>query len=124
MVEHLDLPASPGAARAGRMFVAAFCARHHLTSRTTDDAVLITGELLTNAYLHARSPAVLTVQLLGRALHVEVADHSDTVPAPGHPGPGATGGRGLQLVDAVAHRWGVRPRSPGKAIWFELLAEA
>jgi anti-sigma regulatory factor (Ser/Thr protein kinase) len=111
---------SAAAARTGREFVAEFCSRHHLATRTTDDAVLITSELLTNAYLHARSPAVVTVQLLGRALHIEVADQSDTVPNPRHPGPSIAGGRGLWLLDVLAQRWGVLPRAPGKTIWFEL----
>jgi anti-sigma regulatory factor (Ser/Thr protein kinase) len=124
VVDRLDLPVTAAAARTGREFVAAFCTRHHLASKTTEDAVLITSELLSNAYLHARSPAVLTVQLLGRALHIGVADQSDTVPVPRHPGPCAAGGRGLLLLDALAQRWGVLPRTPGKTIWFELPVES
>src|SRR5579875_2773383 len=30
------------------------------------------------------------------------------------------GGRGLYLVDQLASRWGSRPTSDGKAVWFEL----
>lgn len=122
-VEHLDLPAAAAAAGTGHEFVAAFCTRHHLAARTTEDAVLINSELLTNVYLHARSPAVLTIQLLGQALHIGVQDRSDTLPVPTHPGPGTTGGRGLLLLDAVAQHWGILPRSPGKTIWFELLVQ-
>ena len=121
-MEHLDLPASASAARTGRAFVSAFCTRHHLPGDATADAVLLTSELLTNAYLHARSPAVVTIGLLGQVLRVEVADQSDTPPAAREPGPGSAGGRGMQLIGSLAQQWGVLPRQVGKAIWFELSA--
>nr|WP_237529740.1 ATP-binding protein [Streptomyces sp. SID3915] len=31
--------------------------------------------------------------------------------------PRGESGRGLPLVDAVADRWGVRERGPGKVVW-------
>jgi hypothetical protein len=31
------------------------------------------------------------------------------------------GGRGLQLVAALAHRWGFRPSEDGKVVWVELV---
>jgi len=119
-MEHLDLPASASAARTGRAFVLAYCHRHHLSVGSTDDAVLLTSELLSNAYLHARSPTVLTVTLLDRTLRVEVSDDAETQPAPRAPGPGSTGGRGMRLIDEVSQRWGVRQRTGGKSVWFEL----
>ncbi len=30
------------------------------------------------------------------------------------------GGRGLYLVEQLATRWGSRPTSDGKAVWFEI----
>jgi hypothetical protein len=29
-------------------------------------------------------------------------------------------GRGLVIVDAIAAKWGVRPRDPGKTVWAHL----
>lgn len=29
-------------------------------------------------------------------------------------------GRGLVIVDAIAAKWGVRPRDPGKTVWVHL----
>ena len=59
--------------------------------------------------------------LVGRCLHVEVSDDG---------GPArlrrrvhhvaAERGRGLQLVGALASRWGVREDVGGRTIWFEL----
>jgi anti-sigma regulatory factor (Ser/Thr protein kinase) len=119
-MEYLDLPASASAARTGREFISAFCLRHHLSVAATDDAVLLTSELLSNAYLHARSATVLSVALLDRKLRVEVSDDAETEPSPREPGPGATGGRGMRLIDTVAQRWGVQQRAGGKSVWFEL----
>jgi hypothetical protein len=45
----------------------------------------------------------------GRRLLVEVSD--DGGPAKGH---------GLELVQALASRWGVRESSAGRTIWFEV----
>ena len=119
-MEHLDLPASASAARTGRDFVSAYCHRHHLSVGATDDAVLLTSELLSNAYLHARSPTVLTVGLEDHTLRVEVSDVAETQPEPREAGPSATGGRGMRLIDTVAQRWGVQQRTGGKSVWFEL----
>jgi anti-sigma regulatory factor (Ser/Thr protein kinase) len=119
-MEHLDLPASASAARTGRAFVSAYCQRHDLSVDATDDAVLLTSELLSNAYLHARSATVLSVALLDHKLRVEVADESLTQPATRESGSSATGGRGMRLIDEVAQRWGVQQRAGGKSVWFEL----
>ncbi|WNF27040.1 hypothetical protein RI138_09430 [Streptomyces sp. C11-1] len=35
-----------------------------------------------------------------------------------------TSGRGLFIVDALAARWGVRPRCPGRTVWAHLAIEA
>jgi hypothetical protein len=34
----------------------------------------------------------------------------------------ATTGRGLQLVERLADRWGSEPRTGGKVVWFEVAA--
>ena len=82
--------------------------------------MLLTSELLSNAYLHARSATVVTVSLLDRTLRVEVADDSQTHPAPREAGPSASGGRGMRLIDTIAQRWGVQQHADGKSVWFEL----
>lgn len=69
---------------------------------------------------------------LGPRLRVEVVDTLARRPTPRLPRHGAgpaddygTSGRGLLLVDALADDWGVQPcAAGGKAVWFELNAEA
>ncbi|WP_437110225.1 SpoIIE family protein phosphatase [Streptomyces scopuliridis] len=116
----------------------------HSTDLLADDAVLIVDELVTNAVVHAGT----TVELLCRledpgedasgtpegeggepaAVVLEVSDH--------HPARAiqsdATGqapagtpeyGRGLQLVAALAERWGITYRSGLKTVWARLPLE-
>lgn len=119
-VEQIRLPASLAATGEGRHFVADFCRREGVGPRTADDAVLLTSELLTNAFMHARSPAELTIHLVDGALRIEVSDTSAAPPVPRHPGPARPGGRGMLLVEAIAARWGILAEVAGKTIWFEL----
>ncbi|WP_432146418.1 ATP-binding protein [Streptomyces sp. bgisy084] len=57
-------------------------------------------------------------------LRLEVSDAGDGKPEVRTPGEDETGGRGLLLVDALAHRWGCEERACGigKTVWAELKA--
>ncbi|MGW3985594.1 SpoIIE family protein phosphatase [Streptomyces sp. NPDC004830] len=89
-----------------------------------DSAVLLLSELLTNVLVHTDSDALLVVELTGavgeRRLRVEVTDAGDDLPHKRRPGELASSGRGLVLIELLAHAWGVEPRGEGKSIWFEL----
>ncbi|MEU3064871.1 ATP-binding protein [Streptomyces subrutilus] len=92
-----------------------------VTSRL-DDVLLCVSELATNALLHGVPPGRgYRVWLLrfGDVVRAEVHDSGDGRPRVGRRGAQAPGGRGLVLVDAVADRWGVLPRVPGKTVWCE-----
>jgi len=85
------------------------------------DAVLLAGELVTNAILHAPpGPIALEVDLDGRRLRVEVHDAGPGLPddwrARARRGPG---GWGLAVVEALADRWGFS-REPLSQVWFEI----
>lgn len=86
--------------------------------------VLLISELVTNAVVHTGCPAVLRM-LFGSAesagtVRVEVADTSCRPPRPRHAEGEDTGGRGLELVDGLADRWGWQPEGAGKRIWCEI----
>jgi anti-sigma regulatory factor (Ser/Thr protein kinase) len=90
-----------------------------------DDVVLAASEVLTNAIRHGQGPVVLRVWPGPQVLRVEVVDRGPVVPLqPRRPENDAEGGWGLQIVQAVASRWGVDPvePGPGKAVWFEVEA--
>ncbi|MHC5902303.1 ATP-binding protein [Streptomyces sp. S6] len=91
----------------------------------SDIAELLTSELVTNALVHTDDDAVLTATVGPEGLHVEVRDFVARLPRP-EPvrTDDSTGGRGLFLVQSLADAWGVRPHGIGKAVWFELGAEA
>jgi PAS domain S-box-containing protein len=54
------------------------------------------------------------------AVWVEVFDADMRLPRIRSAGETDEGGRGLYLVDQLATRWGSRPTSDGKAVWFEV----
>jgi anti-sigma regulatory factor (Ser/Thr protein kinase) len=115
----VTLPSSPTSARAARRFVVDALTRLELET-LADVAELLVSELVTNALLHAGSEVRVRVLPNGERLRVEVLDTSDTPVIPRDFGPDATTGRGLGLVEHLAARWGCRPTSSGKAVWFEL----
>ncbi|GGU28352.1 ATP-binding SpoIIE family protein phosphatase [Streptomyces lavendofoliae] len=92
-----------------------------------DSAVLMVSEMVTNVLVHTDGDALLVAEATGdhgkRRLRVEVADASDELPHRRRPGEMASSGRGLILMEMLAHEWGVDPRGEGKSIWFELLED-
>ncbi|MFF3484817.1 ATP-binding protein [Streptomyces sp. NPDC002701] len=101
-----------------------------------DDAVLILSELLSNACRHGRPlgdalagdgdvRAAWRVEPTGR-LTVEVTDGGGpTRPVPATPSITAHGGRGLNIITALADDWGVRDDHRGEVtVWAVVHKEA
>ncbi|MEU3605193.1 ATP-binding protein [Streptomyces sp. NPDC035033] len=83
--------------------------------------VLLISELVTNAVVHTGCPAVLRMLFAAEGrVRVEVADRSELPPRPRHAAGEDTNGRGLELVDGLADRWGWQPEGLGKSIWCEV----
>lgn len=110
--------------RAARRLVADFLGSR---SPLRDVAVLLVSEAVTNALLHSASgneggtfEVVCRRDGAGR-LRIEVHDDG----SPGQPRrrvhfPDALTGRGLELFDALATRWGASGGRRGHVVWFEL----
>jgi PAS domain-containing protein len=113
------LPEEPVAAGQARK-----CVRTQLAKWGMDELVttteLLASELVGNVVRHAKGPVQLRL-LRGRTLICEVSDGSLTTPRIRHASETDEGGRGLQLVAALAHRWGARYTTTGKCIWTEQL---
>ncbi len=83
--------------------------------------ILLVSELVTNAVVHTGCPAVLRLSLpgvLGESHRYRPAWRWPTpAPAPGtrHAEGDETNGRGLELVDGLADRWGWNPRVRARA---------
>ncbi|GAA2628637.1 hypothetical protein GCM10010307_18700 [Streptomyces vastus] len=94
-----------------------------------DTAELVLSELVTNA-LRVPVPSDRQVgvriarSLEDGLLRLEVSDAGAGRPEVREPGDDETGGRGLLLVETLAHRWGVDERvgGIGKTVWAELKA--
>ncbi|SMQ17019.1 Anti-sigma regulatory factor (Ser/Thr protein kinase) [Streptomyces sp. Ag82_O1-12] len=90
-------------------------------------AAQVVAELASNAVLHGRVQGrdfrlALTLHA-DRTLRIEVTDaRGDRIPLlPGPVADDAEGGRGLAIVSAYAHRWGVvETPAHGKTVWAEL----
>lgn len=112
--------------RAGRDFTIATVRRWGAAERGDDIAVVV-SELLTNALRHAlpdagpaSRPGSVRLALLqpGRCVICAVADPSPKAPTPGEPGILCEGGRGLQVIGALAETWGCTPPGhSGKVVW-------
>nr|WP_188305564.1 ATP-binding protein [Streptomyces sp. CBMA123] len=91
-----------------------------LTEDALQDVELCASEVIANALVHTRERCVVSVRWCSGRVRVEVADRCPELPLRERD-PEATGGRGLLLVEALAHAWGWRPAGVGKAVWFECL---
>ena len=116
------LDAAELSAQAARQLLREVCAEAGVRRETTETALLLTSELVTNAVVHASARPVLDVAVQPSTLRVSVEDDGAGQPRVPVDNPVlAEGGRGLFLVDALATRWGTEAREPrGKAVWFEL----
>ena len=107
-----------------------------VSDAVVDDAVLILSELLSNACRHGRPLGQHTevgdgdVRAAWRVdgtgeLTVEVTDGGGpTRPVPATPSVTARGGRGLNIISALAQEWGVRDDSSGEVtVWAQVAQE-
>jgi anti-sigma regulatory factor (Ser/Thr protein kinase) len=115
----LDLPADTTSPATARRFV-----RSVLTGwgcdHLSENALLITSELVTNAIVHARSPLRLRLRLADDVVRIEVADRGDGTPQPRVPDRERPGGRGLPIIEALSLAWGMVPTADGKVVWADL----
>lgn len=119
MQTELLLPPVPQSARQARRHVTSLLESAGLTD-VADTAALLVSEVVTNALLHARSDASLSVSVHAGAVRVEVRDTSVVPVQRRSRSTEAATGRGLLLLDALSERWGTENRHDGKVVWFEL----
>jgi anti-sigma regulatory factor (Ser/Thr protein kinase) len=123
------LPWAPASVAVARQRLAADLCDAGIFNAAAGDAVLVVSELLSNAIRHARPLPGANVQVawaLGDdAIEVAVSDGgAATNPARTHASVSALGGRGLDIVEYLARRWGVRSDDSGQTVWAVLAAPA
>lgn len=117
----LDLPPLPASVPLARHVVLDLL-RTWQAAHDLDDAALLVSELVANVVDHVQGDAVLRLELAlsDGWLRIAVADGSAIRPVVRELDEGRPRGRGLQLVDAIADRWGAEDHQGGKRIWFEM----
>jgi anti-sigma regulatory factor (Ser/Thr protein kinase) len=118
--ESSTLPNRVQSAGDARRTTARMCAAAHLSEDTTERAVLLTSELVTNALLHSGGEQRFTVTTQGRGVRVEVGDDSRAMPVLRPLDDEAEHGRGAHLLDTCSSSWGARRTSRGKCVWFQI----
>lgn len=82
-------------------------------------AELLVSELASNVVRHASTPFTVEVEV-GDPVRVVVSDGVAADLRAAAAADDAEAGRGLLIIESLAHRWGVDRTATGKAVWFEL----
>ncbi len=113
-----QLPAEETVAVAARRLVEDQLEEWRVPPSAAHDVVLMTSEVVTNAFLHGRAPIDLRLRLAGSELLLEVHDRAPYRPRRQRPTADDEHGRGLQIVSTLAGSWGSRASGAGKCVWF------
>jgi anti-sigma regulatory factor (Ser/Thr protein kinase) len=104
----LQLPRDPRSAGEARRFVERLLREGDVPEDTRELAMLVSSELVTNAYKHGEGQIELRVNVLQDRLRIEVIDQGRRqAPAVREQSADQIGGWGLQIVDQLALQWGV-----------------
>jgi anti-sigma regulatory factor (Ser/Thr protein kinase) len=87
-----------------------------------DDVLLLVSELCSNVVRHAGTPMVVGVARdpVAHMVRISVRDDAAGLPTVRSPADLEPSGRGMQIVQSVARRWGVQRLPVGKVVWFEV----
>jgi anti-sigma regulatory factor (Ser/Thr protein kinase) len=125
---YMEMPAFPAAVSSARLHARRVLTEWELSCHS-EAVELVVSELVTNAVRVSwglfpgesdRRPCVrLWLSSDGERVFIQVWDASEARPVLQDPEPGAVGGRGLLVVQAVSEGWGTYwpVRSPGKVVW-------
>jgi len=116
----IDLPRDLASVAVARRFVHEVLVGS-LAHDLTDEAFLVVSELAANAITHAETDYRVSVAVSPATVRISVRDSGPGTPEPRLSEPGATSGRGLLIVAAVAASWGIDSSQAGfKTVWADL----
>jgi len=121
------VPSIPESVAVARFHIQASL-RFHRLDEYSDEAGIVTSELVTNAVQHVCDDRTKTIGvILARvrepdAVVITVTDDSPEGPVMREAADGSESGRGLQIIEALSVHWGWHPENDGKAI-FAILAK-
>ena len=111
-------PRADGPAQARRIIAEELSAR--VPAPVLDDVKLMVSELVTNGIVHGASEANAPVTLdlaVNGTIRCRVIDHGRGFAR--RPARTGRGGWGLQLVERLSDRWGMRTSRQRTEVWFE-----
>lgn len=111
------LDSAETAARQARRAVRTQLQEWAVPEELAEDLVLVTSELVTNAFVHARPPIDLRIRRTHHEVVLEVHDRALLRPRRRRPEDDDEHGRGLNIVEALTTDWGTRSSESGKTVW-------
>ena len=119
MIETLRLEHDVRAPRRARHWIVQCCDEWQCGA-LADSAALMVTELVTNAFLHARTDCVVHAAFTAPTLRVTVTDEDSREISAKSLSHTAEEGRGLVIIAALADTWGVEHHAGTKSVWFDL----
>ena len=117
-VLELELPRSTSGPRTARHAITSLC-DGRADPDVLEDVRLLVSELASNAVMHGSGSVVLRASVEQDRLRVELVDQGSGFARQMHKhGVPRVGGWGLEFVEKLSDRWGVREGSTH--VWFEL----
>ena len=118
MIYERDFADSPAAVSEARRYT--LDALRGVSKPVIEATLVMVSELASNCIRHASERFNLVIARTDDEIRVEVSDAGPGRPSVRRPPDAEPSGRGLQIVSALADRWGVRvkPGSAGKTVWF------
>jgi hypothetical protein len=112
-----DLGGGAGVSRQARGHMSALAASWGLDDDHRDSALYVLNELVDNAVEHGGGLLGVAVGREGHGVKASVLDGSIDPPTVHPHDPLAARGHGLQVVEALALRWGYLVHEFGKTVW-------
>ncbi len=118
--QRLTMPPDAGSLAELRRWVRSWMEQHPTDGVDPDIVVLSMTELVTNSIKHGSGPVEVELRCHSDTLVLVVSDCSEQLPHRPDTSAETETGRGIQIMESLATRWGVQPEpGGGKAVWCE-----
>jgi len=114
------MPPAAGSLAELRRWARSWLEQHPTDGVDPDGVLLSMTELVTNSIKHGSGPVDVRLNTECDQLVLAVSDCSDQPPRRPDTSPDTETGRGIQILETLATRWGVQPEpGGGKTVWCE-----
>jgi anti-sigma regulatory factor (Ser/Thr protein kinase) len=121
--QRLPTPPSPGGLAELRRWARSWMEQHATDGVDPDIVLLSMTELVTNSIKHGSGPVDVRLNARCDNLVLTVSDRSEQLPRRPDTSMDREAGRGIQIMESLATRWGVQPEpGGGKSVWCEFAA--